>query len=179
VIAAPGAKGTPRSCPAGFIAEVGLRRCGTAAKPNGGSLMAKSKKRAPARSHGQASTAKPPLRSKALKPTRPLALASLSHHPSKKASKGGGASKLNDSGSDTKQSRVLTMLRSPAGATIAAIMRATGWQQHSVRGFLAGVVRKRFKLELISKKVDGNRVYQIGSGRDAEANSQQPRRRAA
>ena len=53
------------------------------------------------------------------------------------------------------------MLQSPAGATIAAMMDATGWQQHSVRGFLAGVVRKRLKLTLSSKKVDGNRVYQI------------------
>ena len=55
------------------------------------------------------------------------------------------------------------MLQSPAGATIAAMMNATGWQQHSVRGFLAGVVRKRLKLKLSSKKVDGNRVYQIES----------------
>ena len=54
------------------------------------------------------------------------------------------------------------MLQSPAGATIAAMMKATGWQQHSVRGFLAGVVRKRLKLKLGSKKVDGNRVYHIG-----------------
>ena len=53
------------------------------------------------------------------------------------------------------------MLQSPAGATIAAMMKATGWQQHSVRGFLAGVVRKRLKLKLGSKKVDGKRVYQI------------------
>ena len=53
------------------------------------------------------------------------------------------------------------MLRSPTGATIAAMMEATGWQQHSVRGFLAGVVRKRLKLRLGSKKVDGSRVYQI------------------
>jgi Protein of unknown function (DUF3489) len=55
------------------------------------------------------------------------------------------------------------MLQSPAGATIAAMMEATGWQQHSVRGFLAGVVRKRLKLNLGSKKVAGNRVYQITS----------------
>ena len=64
-----------------------------------------------------------------------------------------------DAGS--KQSRVIAMLQSPAGATIATMMEATGWQQHSVRGFLAGVVRKRLKLKLGSKKIDGNRVYQI------------------
>jgi Protein of unknown function (DUF3489) len=53
------------------------------------------------------------------------------------------------------------MLQSPAGATIAAMMQATGWQQHSVRGFLAGVVRTRLKLKLGSKKVDGTRVYRV------------------
>jgi hypothetical protein len=46
--------------------------------------------------------------------------------------------------------------------TIAAMMKETGWQQHSVRGFLAGVVRKKLKLQLSSKKVDGDRVYCIG-----------------
>jgi hypothetical protein len=55
------------------------------------------------------------------------------------------------------------MLRTPAGATIAGIMKATGWQKHSVRGFLAGVMRKRLKLRLTSVKVDGNRVYQIAA----------------
>jgi hypothetical protein len=65
---------------------------------------------------------------------------------------------------DSKQSRVLAMLQSPAGATITAMTQATGWQQHSVRGFLAGVVRKRLKLDLTSKKVDGSRVYQVASG---------------
>jgi Protein of unknown function (DUF3489) len=67
-----------------------------------------------------------------------------------------------DAGS--KQARVIAMLQSPTGTTIAAIMKATGWQQHSVRGFLAGVVRKRLKLKLSSKKLNGNRIYQIASG---------------
>jgi hypothetical protein len=65
------------------------------------------------------------------------------------------------------------MLQSPAGATIAAMMKATGWQQHSVRGFLAGVVRKRLKLRLGSKKVDGVRVYQIAG---MESSKQRPRK---
>jgi hypothetical protein len=71
-------------------------------------------------------------------------------------------SKKADPGS--KQSRVIAMLQSPTGATIAAMMKTTGWQQHSVRGFLAAVVRKRLKLKLSSKKVDGNRVYRIAGG---------------
>lgn len=56
------------------------------------------------------------------------------------------------------------MLQSPSGTTIAAMMKATGWQQHSVRGFLAGVVRKRLKLKLTSKKVDANRIYRVSGG---------------
>ena len=80
----------------------------------------------------------------------------------------------------SKQSRVIAMLQSPAGATIAAMMKATGWQQHSVRGFLAGVVRKRLKLKLGSTRVDGNRVYQITKG-DAGKTipARQPKRDAA
>ena len=63
--------------------------------------------------------------------------------------------------SSTKQSAAIEMLRSPNGATLAALTKATGWQPHSVRGFLAGVVRKRLKLDLKSAVVDGVRVYQI------------------
>ena len=64
----------------------------------------------------------------------------------------------------SKQSRMIALLSSPGGATTAAMMKATGWQQHSVRGFLAGVVRKKLKLKLNSKKIDGTRVYRIDSG---------------
>jgi uncharacterized protein YtpQ (UPF0354 family) len=71
------------------------------------------------------------------------------------------------------------MLRSPAGATIDAIMKATGWQQHSVRGFLAGVVRKRLNLKLSSEKVDGNRIYQIKSSDGGKPSARAARRRPA
>jgi len=69
---------------------------------------------------------------------------------------------------ETKHTRILAMLRTPAGATIAAIMTATEWQQHSVRGFLAGVVRKKLGLNLVSEQTDKGRVYRI---KDSKASS--------
>ena len=90
---------------------------------------------------------------------------------------GGPKSKKTDPGS--KQSRVVAMLRSPDGTTIAAMMKATGWQQHSVRGFLAGVVRKKLKLKLNSKKIDGARIYSVNDGDGFKPGSRQSKRRAA
>ena len=69
----------------------------------------------------------------------------------------------------SKQSRVVEMLRAPGGATIAAVMKVTGWQQHSVRGFLAGAVKKKMGLELTSETSDDGRVYRIGGGPQADA----------
>jgi hypothetical protein len=62
---------------------------------------------------------------------------------------------------ETKQSRILAMLRAPSGVTIDAMMHATGWQQHSVRGFLAGVVRKKLGFNLVSAATEGGRLYRI------------------
>jgi hypothetical protein len=65
----------------------------------------------------------------------------------------------------TKHSRIVALLRTPAGATIAAIMTATEWQQHSVRGFLAGVVHKKLGLNLTSEQTEKGRIYRIKDGK--------------
>jgi Protein of unknown function (DUF3489) len=62
---------------------------------------------------------------------------------------------------ETKKARILAMLRASSGVTIDAMMHATGWQQHSVRGFLAGVVRKKLGLNLVSAATEGRRLYRI------------------
>lgn len=62
---------------------------------------------------------------------------------------------------DSKQARLIAMLRASSGATIPAMMKLAGWQKHSVRGFLTGVVRTKLGLNLVSEERDGGRVYRI------------------
>ena len=64
--------------------------------------------------------------------------------------------------SSTKQDRILSLLNQRNGATVREIMLATDWQQHSVRGFLAGTVKKKLGLALTSSKSAGElRRYRI------------------
>jgi Protein of unknown function (DUF3489) len=137
------------------MAEVGLRWCGVdAALTERRISMSKSVKKRSAASSAAGGAAKP---------SQQTADAS--------------ASRRADTGS--KQSRVIAMLQSPAGATIAGMMQATGWQQHSVRGFLAGVVRKRLKLTLGSKKVDGTRVYRVATGDSGKPGARRSKRQSS
>jgi hypothetical protein len=62
----------------------------------------------------------------------------------------------------TKQALLIEMLRAEIGATIAEIVAATGWQQHTVRGAIAGALKKKLGLDVTSEKVDGRgRVYRL------------------
>ena len=64
----------------------------------------------------------------------------------------------------TKQAALIAMLRAPGGATIAEIVAATGWQPHTVRGAMAGALKKKLGLEVASEKIDGRgRVYSLPS----------------
>lgn len=67
--------------------------------------------------------------------------------------------------STSKQAEVLDLLRRKEGASIAAIVKAIGWQRHSVHGFLAGVVRKKLKLNLVRSGEGEKAIYRIMPGK--------------
>ena len=64
----------------------------------------------------------------------------------------------------TKTEKALALLRRPKGVTVAELGKATGWQAHSVRGFMSGTLKKRKGLEIVSKKDErGVRRYRIAA----------------
>jgi hypothetical protein len=80
--------------------------------------------------------------------------------PTKKAPK--ATKKAGEAREGSKAATVLDLLKRPDGATLAELMKATGWQAHSVRGFLSGTVSKKMGLAVASTKVeDGERTYSI------------------
>ena len=65
----------------------------------------------------------------------------------------------------SKQEQILALLQSSKGTTVDTMAKATGWQQHSVRGFLSGIVRKKLGLNLVSEAGEAGRVYRIRDGK--------------
>ena len=78
---------------------------------------------------------------------------------------------------DSKQDRIVALLHRPDGATLDVLVKETQWQKHSVRGFLAGTVRKKLRLPLLSEKIDGVRTYRIGKAKTAKATKSSKARR--
>jgi Protein of unknown function (DUF3489) len=77
-----------------------------------------------------------------------------------KSAKANPASKPKDG---TKKDRVLELLRRKEGATIAEIAKATGWQNHTIRGFISGTISKKMGLTVLSSKNESaERIYRIG-----------------
>jgi Protein of unknown function (DUF3489) len=62
---------------------------------------------------------------------------------------------------NSKTARIIALLRKPKGASLKAIMRATGWQAHSVRGFISGHLKKKLGCKIRSFERDGERVYAL------------------
>jgi hypothetical protein len=110
----------------------------------------------PARSKSPAKRQRVPSKAKATKQASAVAKTKVIKKPAGKDA------------AESKQDKVLAMLRRPEGASLDALVKATGWQQHSVRGFLAGTVRKKLKLSLGSEKIDGVRTYRIGKPKAAK-----------
>jgi len=141
--------------PATLRTTAGAKKFDDAEKQNGLRQLTKSQSVADMKQ-----TAKPSIRN--IGPRKPLpqkASAAITRKP--------GSSERRKS----KQDTVIALLQQPKGTTIAAMMEATGWQQHSVRGFLAGVVRKRLRLNLLSEKNEQGRVYRIARKSAADGKS--------
>ncbi len=63
----------------------------------------------------------------------------------------------------TKIDTVIRLLKRPEGADVHQLAQATGWQPHSVRGAIAGTLKKKLGLAVQTEKVDGRTVYRIGA----------------
>ena len=132
-----------------------MLRCGT--RPATGANSRWPRPMQPLRSSASRRTARPQARSKRLparRRTRPT--------ETKRPPAGRTAARKGKARDGTKQALLIAMLKRPEGATLAQIVEATGWQPHTVRGALAGALKKRLGLVVTSEKVEGReRVYSI------------------
>lgn len=95
------------------------------------------------------------LKQKGQKQSATVSPSRQTHRPSRPVSPGKPAS-------PNKQSRLIELMHQPAGASLADLMKATGWQAHSVRGVISAVLRKRLGLAVICQTdQDGKRIYRI------------------
>ncbi len=68
----------------------------------------------------------------------------------------------------TKQAKIITLLQRQKGATLAELGKLSGWQEHSIRGFMSGTLKKRMGLDIISEKSSkGTRRYRINKSKEA------------
>jgi hypothetical protein len=121
----------------------------------------------------ETTTAPAPATSEQPKATKKAGVAPRSAHVAKKAAKSGkkaspakkapkGAKKASSARDGSKTAKVLDLLKRPGGVTAKELMKATGWQPHSVRGFLSGTVGKKMGLTVASTKgEDGERTYSV------------------
>ena len=101
---------------------------------------------------------------KAVKTLEPVVAPQVAHKPAKKVRSGGKATTQDGARKANKTATVLDLLRREGGATLDDIMSATGWQAHSVRGFISGVLGKRMRLTVESaKREGGKRAYSLAS----------------
>jgi hypothetical protein len=82
----------------------------------------------------------------------------------RKAAKPARAKEATAPRADSKGAKILALIRRPKGATLAELAKLTGWQNHSIRGYLSGTVGKKMGLTVEStKREDGERVYSISN----------------
>lgn len=70
-------------------------------------------------------------------------------------------SRANPNAQESKLDTIVTMMRSKSGATMDQLVKATGWQKHSIRGAISGNVKKRLRLKVSSERAERGRVYRI------------------
>ena len=100
--------------------------------------------------------------SKSLRPAGAKKTRPASPKPSKPKRSATNATPVPPARAGTKQATLIDLLRQPRGATIADLVKATGWQPHSVRGAISGALKKKLGLPVLSETVESRgRVYRI------------------